>query len=187
LHESMKLFMTAVVIGLALGTAPAASAAGSLPPAAAPPAGMPVASTLQDALIAIERASASNPAAAQSARFIYNAALEQYNAHEFEQARASALMAISRSAAPPAAFAPARAPLASPAFPGPNYFIIPDELPATPANAQRYVALAHRAMASCPLPIAAADFRGAVSALKAKQYRAAMADSRNTVDDCASR
>jgi hypothetical protein len=73
----------------------------------------------------------------------------------------------------------------APAFPGPRYYIIPDELPATSANAQRYVALAHRAMASCPaLKAATAEYRGALSALSAKQYRVAMADSRNIVDDC---
>jgi hypothetical protein len=66
--------------------------------------------------------------------------------------------------------------------------MIPDEAPATAANAQRYVALAHRAMASCSASTAAAaEYRGALAALDAKRYRVAMADSRNIVDDCVSR
>jgi hypothetical protein len=76
-------------------------------------------------------------------------------------------------------------PYVAPAFPGPAYYLIPDELPATAENAQEYVALAHRAMAHChALTTASADYRGAVSALDAKRYRVAMAASRNVVDDC---
>jgi hypothetical protein len=70
-------------------------------------------------------------------------------------------------------------------FPGPRYYINTDELPATEVNAQKYVDLAHRAMANCAAPkSAAAEYRGALSALSAKQYRVAMAASRNIVDDC---
>ncbi len=157
----------------------------ALPLPAPPPPGTPVASTLRDAMTAIERAASTNPAAAQSAALSYNAAIEQYNAHQYERARASALMAISQSAAPPPIAAPAHAPIAAPAFPGPRYYIIPDELPATAANAQKYVTLAHRAMANCAaLKAATVEYRGALTALGAKQYRAAMAASRNIVDDC---
>jgi hypothetical protein len=43
-------------------------------------------------------------------------------------------------------------------------------------------------MASCSASkTAAAEYRGALAALDAKQYRVAMADSRNIVDDCVSR
>jgi hypothetical protein len=117
---------------------------------------------------------------------LYNAALRLYRAHEYEQARATALRAMFQSGAAAAPAAPVgQAPIASPDFPGPRYYVIPDELPATPDNAQRYVALAHRAMATCASPTtAAAEYRGALSALSAKQYRVAMADSRNIVDDC---
>ena len=73
-------------------------------------------------------------------------------------------------------------------FPGPRHYIYLDELPATPANAQKYVTLAHRAMATCGnVPAATAEYRGALAALHAKQYRNAMATSRNIVDDCATR
>jgi hypothetical protein len=184
----MTVLLSAAVMAAALSVTHAASAAGSvpLPLPAPPPPGTPVSSTLRDAMIAIERAAATNPAAAQNATFSYNAAIQLYNAHEYERARASALTAIIQAAAPAAPVAPvAHAPIVSPAFPGPRYYIIADELPATSANAQRYVALAHRAMASCPaLKAATAEYRGALSALSAKQYRVAMADSRNIVDDC---
>ena len=128
---------------------------------------------------------ATNPTAAQNAAFSYNAAIQQYNAHEYSRARASALTAISLSAAPPVPRAPrAHTPISVP-LPGPRYYVIPDEVPATPANAQRYVELAHRAMANCVAEKAAAtEYQGALSALNAKHYRAAMAASRNIVDDC---
>jgi hypothetical protein len=180
--------MSAALMAAALSVAHAASAAGSVPLSlpAPPPPGTPVSSTLRDALIAIEQAAATNPAAAQNAAFTYNAAIQEYNAREYERARASALTAISQSAAPAApVVSVAHAPIVAHAFPGPRYYIIPDELPATAVNARRYVALAHRAMASCPtLKAAAAEYRGALSALSTKQYRVAMADSRNIVDDC---
>jgi|GEM_PF-3392880 len=188
---AMKVLMLAALLAAALSVTHAASAAGSvplqLPPP--PPARTPAASALFDALMAIERAAANNPAAAQNAAFSYNAAIQLYNAHEFQRARATALTAISQAAAPAAPVAPvARAPIVAPAFPGPRYYVIPDELPATPANAQRYVDLAHRAMANCPALKAAADeYRGALTALNAKEYRVAMADSRNIVDDCSAR
>jgi hypothetical protein len=184
----MKVLMALAVMVAALSVTHAASAAGSvpLPLPAPPPPGTPVASALRDAMIAIERAAASNPAAAQNAAFSYNAAIQQFNAHQFERARASALTALSQAGAPPAPIAPlAHAPFVGPPFPGPRYYIIPDEPPVTAANAQRYVALAHRAMASCvALKAAAGEYRGALSALSAKQYSVAMADSRNIVDDC---
>jgi hypothetical protein len=187
----LKVLLSASLMAVALSVAHAASAADSVPLSlpAPPPAGTPVSSALFDALIAIQRAAATNPAAAQNAAFSYNAAIQLYNAHEFQRARATALTAISQAAAPAAPLAPvARAPIVAPAFPGPRYYIIPEELPATPANAQRYVDLAHRAMANCPALKAAADeYRGALTALNAKEYRVAMADSRNIVDDCSAR
>jgi hypothetical protein len=184
----MNVLMVAALVAAALSVTQAASAAGSVP-LPAPPPGTPVSATLRDAMIAIERAAATNPAAAQSAALNYNAAIEQLRAHQYERARASALAAIIQSAAPPPPVAPvAHAPIAAPAFPGPRYYMIPDELPSTQANAQRYVALAHRAMASCSASkTAAAEYRGALAALGAKQYRVAMADSRNIVDDCVGR
>jgi hypothetical protein len=188
---SMKILMFAAVLAALLSVTHAASAAGSVPLrlSAPPPAQTAVVSTLRDALLAIGRAEATNPAAAQNATFSYNAAIQLFNAHEYERARSTALTAIFQSGAPAPPLAPAaRAPIVSRAFPGPRYYIIPDELPATPANAQRYVALAHSAMASCTaLKAAAAEYRGALSALSAKQYRVAMADSRNIVDDCTAR
>ena len=187
----MNVLISAALVAAALTVAHAASAAGVVPlplPVPPPPCGA-VSSTLRDAMLAIERAAATNPAAAQNAAFSYNAAIELYRAHEYEQARASALAAISQAAAPAVPVAPVpHAPIVAPAFPGPRYYMIPDEVPATPANAERYVALAHRAMADCPaLKVADAEYRGALAALSAKQYRIAMAQSRNIVDDCAAR
>jgi hypothetical protein len=182
----MKVFISAALLAATLSMVHAASAAGTVPLPAPPPPGTPTASTIRDAMLAIQRAAATNPSAAQNAAFSYNAAIEQFRAHEFSQARASALTAISQSMAPAPLVAPMpHAPIAAPGFPGPRYYMIPDEVPATAANAQRYVDLAHRAMASCvAVKSAATEYRGALSALNAKQYRVAMAASRNIVDDC---
>jgi hypothetical protein len=183
------VLIAATLVAAALSMTNVASAAGSVPfpLPAPPPPGSPVGSALRDAMLAIQRAAVTNPAAAQNAAFSYNAAIEQFRAHQFERARASALTAMSQAAAPAAFAIPAaRAPDVAPAFPGPRYYVIPDEPAATAANAERYVTLAHSAMASCAAPkTAAAEYRGAVSALGAKQYRVAMAASRNVVDDCA--
>jgi hypothetical protein len=187
----MKVLMLAALIAAVLSVTHAASAAGSVPLRlpAPPPLGTPAGSALRDARFAIQRAAASNPAAAQNATFTYNTAIQLYRSHQFEQARATALRAMFQSGAPATPVGPVgQARLETPDFPGPRYYVIPDELPATPDNAQQYVALAHRAMASCAAPTAAAaDYRGALSALSAKQYRVAMADSRNIVDDCTAR
>jgi len=165
------------------------SAALLLPLPAPPPPGTPVSTTLFDALMAIERAAATNPSAAQRAAFSYDAAIQQYNAHDYERARASALTALSESAVPPAPAA--HAPVITLAPPGRAYYIIAGQPSANQSNAERYVALAQRAMAGCgavkaAVPAAvAAEYRGAVAALSAKRYRVAMAASRNIVDDCA--
>ena len=166
----------------------AATVVAALPLAAPPPAAPAVASTLHDALFAIERAAADDPTAAQTARLSYDAAVAAYRAHEYAQARADALLAISQAGAPIAAPVPVPQHHVRAPFPGPRYYVIPAELPATPENAHRYVTLAQRAMAGCPTSTAAAaDYRAAVIALRAKNYRAAMAGARNTVDDCTGR
>jgi hypothetical protein len=185
----MKALVSAAIMAATLSVLQPASAAGSLPLPAPPPPGTPVSSELRNAIISIQRAAATNPAAAERAAFSYRAAIQQLNAHEFARARASALSAISLSGVPAEPFSPmAHAPIAGPTFPGPRYYIIPEEAPATADNAQRYVVLAHRAMASCAaLKTADTEYRGALSALSAKQYRVAMADSRNIVDDCTGR
>ena len=183
----MRTTITAVFLAVFTGIATDASAAGLVPfqLPAPPPAGAPASSTLRDALFAVQHAAATNPEAAQNAAFTYNAAIEQYNAHQYDRARASALTAISQSMAPHALVAPVPRAAVAPPFPGPRYYIIPYELPATSANASKYVVFAHRAMASCRAPQAAAEeYRGAVAALSAKNYRVAMADSRDVVDDC---
>ena len=162
----MKAFMPAVLIAVVLGATRVASAAGSLPlPAAARPLTPPV---------------------PRSAPVWYRGARHPYDVRGYGRAHAGAFRQLHQPA-PPAAPVP-NAPVVAPAFPGPLYFVIPDELPATPANAQRYVALAHRAMVSCVAEkTAATEYRGALSALDAKRYRVAMAASRNVVDDCAVR
>ena len=82
----MKLSpLSAAVLAAALTLANAASAAGPLP--APPPPGTPTSSNIFDAMLAISRAAVANPSGAQQATFSYNAAIQQYNAHDFTRSQ----------------------------------------------------------------------------------------------------
>jgi hypothetical protein len=178
--------MSAAVMAVALTLAGAASAAGPLPLPAPPPATGQTSSAIFDAMEAIARAAGSNPAAAQQAQFSYNAAIQQYNAHDFERARMSALQAISQTAAAPL---PMNS-IAPPAIPQPAYVRMPMNLDANQADAESYVGLARGALTTCGAPnatppaSATQDYTAAVNALVAKNYRAARASSQNVVNDC---
>ena len=182
----MKLVsMSAAVLAAALTLASAASADGPLP--APPPPGGPTASTIFDAMLAIARAAQTNPAAAQTATFSYNAAIQQYNIHDFERARMSALTAIGQAATVPLP-APSLVP---PSIPQPVYYQMPLLSTANQADAESYVALARRAMMTCgaagatPPAAVTQEYKTASDALMAKNYAAARASSVNIVDDCA--
>jgi hypothetical protein len=182
----MKLIpMSAAVLAAALTLASAASAAG---PLATPPAGgSPASSSIFDAMLAIARAAASNPAAAQNATFSYNAAIQQYNAHDFERSRMSALQAISQTAAVPLP----QPTLMAPAIPPPSFYPMPLVQNANQADAEGYVALARRSTLTCggpdatPAPAVAAQYTTALNAILAKQYGTATRSSQVVIDQCA--
>jgi hypothetical protein len=112
------------------------------------------------------------------------AGLPRFHVHGDEGGRARVFRTLPHPLAPVAPPAPAR--IRSPAMPDSEEYFIGDELPATAANAQRYVALAHRAMRTClDRDAAASRYGAAVSALHVQRYRVAMASSRDVVDDCA--
>jgi hypothetical protein len=177
--------MSAVVLAAALMLSTAASADGPLPNP--PPPGGPAASTIFDAMLAIARAAQSNPAAAQTATFSYDAAIQQYNIHDFDRARMSALTAISQAGAVP----PPAPSIAPPPIPQPIYYQMPLLATANQPDAESFVALAHRAMLSCgavgaaPPAAVQKEYKTATDALVAKNFGAARASSLNIVDDCA--
>ena len=181
----MKLIpMSAAVLAAALTLATTASAQGPLP--APPPPGSPTSSTIFDAMLAIARAAASNPAAAQTATFSYTAAIQQYNAGDFTRARMSALTAISQTAVVPLP----QPSIIPPPIPQPSYYAMPLVGSADQADAEGYVALARRAMALCGAagsmpPAVQQQFSAAVDAIVARNYGAAKAASQAVVDQCA--
>jgi hypothetical protein len=179
------LSVPAAVLAASLTLASAASADGPLP--APPPPGGPTASTIFDAMLAIARAAQTNPAAAQTATFSYNAAIQQYNAHDFERARMSALTAIGQTMTAPL---PAPSIVAAP-IPQPVYYQMPLLSSPVQADAESFVGLARRALTKCGAPGAdppaavAQEYKNASAALLAKNYAVARASSINVVDDCA--
>lgn len=101
----------AAMLLAALAVSTAASAQVTSLPLALPPAGGNAASsTIFDAMLAIARATGSNPTAAQQATFAYAAAIQQYNAGDYARSRMSALQAISATSNDPAARATAMPP-----------------------------------------------------------------------------
>jgi len=182
----MKLIpMAAAVLAAALTLANAASAAPG--PLQAPPAdSSPTASTIFDAMLSIARAAGSNPAAAQQATFSYDAAIQQYNARDFERARMSALTAISQTSVPPL---PAPS-IFAPAIPQPSFYSMPLVVGANAADAEGYVALARRSTTQCGAPNAAPaaavqqQYNAAIAALVARNYAAAKTASLYVVNQC---
>lgn len=185
----MKLIsLPAAVLAAALTLAGTASAAGPLP--APPPPGGPSASTIFDAMLAIARAATTNPAAAQAATFSYNAAIQQYNIHDYARARMSALTAISQAGAPVSPASPVLPVIGAPPRAFPTFYPTPSVSGADEADAENYVALARRSLTQCGTPgqtpaALQQQYQTAVNALVAKKYAAAEGASRSIVEQCA--
>src|ERR1700722_1261795 len=167
----MKLIpAAAAVLAAALTLVNVASAAPL--PTPPPPAG-PTSTTIFDAMLAVARAASSNPTAAQSAAFSYQAAIQQYNIGDFDRARQSAIAAM--GAAMPA---PLPAPsIVPPAIPQQTYYQMPLLVAADQADAEGYLALARRSMMGCGAagtnpPQVMQQYAAASAALDAKNYEA---------------
>jgi hypothetical protein len=185
----MKLIpISAAVLAAALTLVNAASAQVPTLPLPAPPnTGGQASSAIFDAMLAIARAAASNPRAAQTASFAYDAAIQQFNARDFTRSRMSALTAISQTAAVPLP----QPSLYAPPIPQPSFYAMPNVVSPQHADAESYVALARRALLACgapsPTPPAAVaqQFDAAVRAITARNYTAAKTDSYAVIDQCA--
>lgn len=84
----------AVVTLLLAGAACAPAFAQTVPPGTPPAPGTPTANLVLDAMLATARAASLNPAAAQSASLNANAAIQRYNMHDDNGARAAAIQAL---------------------------------------------------------------------------------------------
>ncbi|HEY5350179.1 MAG TPA: hypothetical protein VIJ64_10615 [Candidatus Lustribacter sp.] len=185
----MKLIpISAAVLAAALTLVNAASAQVPTLPLPAPPStGGSASSAIFDAMLAIARAAASNPRAAQTASFSYDAAIQQFNARDFTRSRMSALTAISQTAAVPLP----QPSLYAPPIPQPSYYAMPNVVSPEHATAESYVALARRALLACGAPsqtppaAITQQFDAAVRALTARDYAAAKTASYAVIDQCA--
>lgn len=120
----------------------------------APPAVDPISGTLFDALLAIERARAVDPQAAQNAAFSYVAAVQQYRSGNFAAARISALQALSIAGATQVPVAPgaplltpSSAPFVPPQAPGTAGGLYGADAPAI--DAASFLALARGTLDDC--------------------------------------
>lgn len=178
------------LVGVAAGSAPGdAQGVPSLPlPAPPPPAANPVAGRIFDAMLAIGRAAVTNPQAAQTATFSYNAAIQQYNAGDLARAQQSALQAISQTGAVPFS---TPAPIPPPALPEPSTNPMPRLTNITQAESEEFLALARRSIQACqsvnaPETSAAQRLYGlAVQEHNARQWLQSRQDAQRVVDTCA--
>lgn len=173
----------------ALCAAPAAAQTATLPLAAPPAASNSAASAIFDAMLAISRATISNPAAAQAASFNYAAAIQRYNAGDLSAARMQALQAISASAQatfPAAAPAPLSAPITF-------YRAAPVPMIFNPAqaDADAFLAVSRRALATCAVAGGPQRtqlqqrYETAVRENAAQRYNDVRTDARAIIDACA--
>jgi hypothetical protein len=181
--------LSAAIAAACLALAAPVSAQGPVLPLAAPPAASsPTASSIFDAMIAISRASTSNPRAAQTASFSYAAAIQEYNAGDFDRARASAVQAIGQTDAP---FVPQpQGPTGGPAVPAPTVQM-PPNTSVRQSDMEVQLALARHALMNCGDPDGAAYlaenvvYGRVVTAELANNPRLVRSDVQSIVDACA--
>jgi hypothetical protein len=181
----MKLIPAAAAVLAAALTLVNVAGAQTLP--APPPPGGPTSTAIFDAMLAVARAASSNPGAAQSAAFSYQAAIQQYNAGDLNRARMSAIAAIGAAMPAPPLPAPSIVP---PSIPQQTYYPMPLLVAADQADAEGYLGLARRSMSSCGAagtnpPQVMQQYKAASDALDAKNYDASKTASQAVVDYCA--
>jgi len=143
----MKLFPVSAAL-LAASLTLAVTASPALPIPTPPFARDAAANAVWDALQAIARTAASNPAAANRATPAYNAAVQQYNAGDFAAAQASALTVLKETASRPLP-QPSLYPLLIPA---PPFYTINNPANTDQAYATANLATARQATAQCGAP-----------------------------------
>jgi hypothetical protein len=179
----------AILIAIAWTTATAgAQTPGPAFPVTAPPtANNAAASALFDAMLAIGRAAATNPGGARLAAAPYAAAIQQYNAGDLVSARLSALQAISQTTQLPA---PEPEAWRAPALTLPAVRPMPAILDPAQADAESFLALARRSLASCGaspagLPQLQSRYAAIVGAETHGRYDLVRSGAREIIDACA--
>lgn len=187
LHSTRPLIALATVAAL-LALGPTAEAQVANLPLPAPPTGQNQASgSIFDAMLAIARAAASNPSAAQRATYSYNQAVQQYQAGQLSQARSSALQAIVQTAAPP--LPPPIAP--PPTIPTPTVARMPLLNNPPQADAEEFVALIAGSLDQCG-PTTGSAYQSALRTYQQAQrdyvagkYNAVRTEAKGAIDGCA--
>lgn len=189
MHPLARYLRPIAPIGLAaLLSASALAQTATLPLAAPPVAPNAAAGAIFDAMLAISRAVLTNPAAAQAASFNYAAAIQRYNSGDLSAAQREALQAISASAQAPFPLASsAPLPLAGSYRPA----TLPGIVNPAQADAEAFLAIARRALATCALtgPAQRAPlqqrYETAVREYVEQRYTDVRTDARAIIDACA--
>jgi hypothetical protein len=181
----MKLIPAAAAVLAAALTLVNVAGAQTLP--APPPPGGVTSTAIFDAMLAVARASSSNPGAAQNAAFQYQAAIQQYNIGDLNRARMSAIAAMGAAMPAPPLPAPSIVP---PAIPQQTYYPMPLLVAPDQADAESYFALARRSMLVCGAagtnPSQVMQLYAAASAaLQAKNYGSTESSSQAIINYCA--
>ena len=182
-----RMIAVAAMGWLTLASASAAPTPAVLPLASPPPASNPTASSIFDAMMAISRAVGTNPSAAQNASFPYAAAVQQYNAGDYDAARRSAIDAIAKSNAPNQPQPTNPPPNVSPQPPA----YLPPVTSVSQAEMEERLALARRALNTCgpttgaPFAAARSVYDTAVQNELAQHADALNANVQSIVDGCA--
>ena len=143
----MKLFPVSAAL-LAASLTLVVTASPALPIPTPPIANSVAANAVWDALQAVARAAASNPAAARRAMPTYETAAQQYASGNFAAAQASALTVIQETATRPLP-QPSLYPLVIPA---PPFYTIANPADTDQAYATANLSVARRAMTGCGAP-----------------------------------
>lgn len=174
---------------VALLAAPAAAQTATLPLAAPPVAPNAASSAIFDAMLAISRATISNPAAAQAASFSYAQAMSRYQAGDLSAARREALQAIMTAGQNPLPQPPGYVLAAPPRSGSPA---LPAIVNPPQADAEAFLAVTRRALATCAVTDKAQKaqlqhrYEAAVAEYGTGKYPDVRTDARAVIEACAS-
>jgi hypothetical protein len=159
-----------------------------LPLAPPPVANNQAASSIFDAMMAISRATVTNPAAAQAATFPYAAAIQRYNAGDLTTAQQNALQAISTTAQTPFIM-PSTQPTPI-MIPTTTPLPLPRLVDPSQADAEEFLALARRSLMNCGAPPAQLAnlqnlYQTAVGENVQHQWQNVRTEAKAIIDGCA--
>lgn len=184
-HPLRALAPLALAFALVPSVAPAQTS--TFPLASPPVATNAASSAIFDAMLAISRATLTNPAAAQAASFPYAAAIQSYRNGDLLTAQQNALRATAQAAPLPL---PQPSAWNAPSLTMPRAVPLPTIMNPAQADAEAFLALSRRSLGTCGAPAAQqtqleAHYDAAVRENLAHNYQAVRRDAQAIIDGCA--